>query len=456
MTVLKTAAAIVFFSLPLICAAAQEQSGTSNITQPDTVQAPTVQITPTMLLPIEEIARQVQARSLEILKATRSVERARKDLVGEPELMDSSLSISGGYNAERTTGWSGASSLSLSLIPQLSAGASVSVNDELKLSESVSLSLKPLAPNRQTFTEEKALNNALVAERFLKHSIYLDAEQAALSLLIRERERELAYSREALEQKKYELEQRRREVGEASFQDVQDQLVELIDARQSMFNSEQLFLSSWKTLQLLITPGEEKIGVQPLSAEELLQWIEARKLQVQDLRDEQPSTEKLEKLMIELVALQGELQATPPWRPDLSLSTSVGFPYRFPGSHSVTLSFAISPNQFAGDEREELQEDIEIKRLEIAAETYAAQLQKTLGQQNIALVEQALISAQIQGERDRVALQEAELLFQQGQRTSLELEQLRLNLRRTEDLTFQAAIDLYRVLGEYLLLFVGE
>jgi hypothetical protein len=94
--------------------------------------------------------------------------------------------------------------------------------------------------------------------------------------------------------------------------------------------------------------------------------------------------------------------------------------------------------------------------MEIAAESSAVALQKSLELQNIALVEQALASARIQVERDRVSLQEAELLFQQGRRTSLELEQLRLNLRRTQILTFRSAVEIYRVLGVYQMLFVGE
>jgi hypothetical protein len=83
-------------------------------------------------------------------------------------------------------------------------------------------------------------------------------------------------------------------------------------------------------------------------------------------------------------------------------------------------------------------------------------LQKSLELQNIALVEQALASAQIQAQRDAVALQEAELLFEQGRRTTLELEQLRLNLERTQILTFESAAEVYRVLGVYLMLFVAD
>ena len=48
------------------------------------------------------------------------------------------------------------------------------------------------------------------------------------------------------------------------------------------------------------------------------------------------------------------------------------------------------------------------------------------------------------------------ILYQQGGRTTLELEQLRLNLWRTEILSFQAAVEVYRTQGNYLMLFVTD
>ena len=413
---------------------------------------------PTVTLSIEEIARRAGARNLEIFKAAQNVQRAREDLVGEPELMDSSLSVGGGYTpgGSGAGGWYGQSSLIFRLFPQLSAGASAVVEEPWLFGESISLTVRPFEPPRRTYWEETAYESAVVRERFLRRWIYLDAERAALNLLIRKAERELARSTEELEQRKYELAQRRQEVGEASFQDVQDQLVDLIEAREDLFSSEQGYLSAWRTLQLLFAPSEEQIDVAALPLAELLEMRQQRKAEVERFDDVEPVSEELENLRLELTALEAELEATPLWRPDLNLSAGITFPYGFPDSHSLSMSLSFSPNQLKRDEREELLEDIELKRKEIAAEISAVALERSLELQNIDLVEQTLASARTQGERDRVALQEAELLFQQGLRTTLELEQLRLNLRRTEILTFQSAAEVYRVLGVYLMLFVAD
>ena len=419
---------------------------------------------PTVTLSVEEIARQVQSRNLEIFKAERNVERAEEDLIGKPELMDSSLSVGWGYQSRlyNASGWGVSSSLTLPLVSKLSAGGSLSAEqseDGWQAGESISLTVKPFEPARRTYSEERAFQSAVVRERYLKRWIYLDAEGAALNLLVSDMERELARATEGLEQSKYELDQRLQEVGEASFQDVQEQLVDLLKARQDIFSKEQGYLGDWRTLQLLFAPSEERIAVAPLSIAELMELVQRRRVEVKRFAEAEPVTEGLENLKLELAALEAELKSTPAWRPDLSLSTAVTFPYNKKKpleSHSLGFSLSFSPNQLKRDERQDLLEDIEVKRMEIAAETSAAALQKSLELQNIDLVEQALTSAQTQAQRDAVALQEAELLFQQGRRTTLELEQLRLNLRRTRILTFASAAEVYRVLGVYRMLFSAE
>jgi hypothetical protein len=447
----RSAVAVLLATRALLNPLAEDQ-GPANPTSG--IQAPLFQ-PPAVTLSIGEIARRAQSRSLEILKAVQRAERAREDLVGEPELMDSSLSVGGGYTsgAQAAGGWYGQSSLSLPIFPQLSVGGAVSVDRQSRIEEELSLVVQPFAPPRQTYSEEESYESARVAERYLRRSIYLDAEQAALNLLIRNSELDLSRSTVELEQRKYELVQRRQEIGEASFQDVQDGLVDLIEARQSLFNSEQRYLGDWRILQLFFASREERIGVAPLSLDGLLELVSGRREEVAGFEDAGPASQKLETLRIELAALRSELEATPTWRPDLALAAGVVFPEVSP---SASLALSFSPNQLKGEEREELQEDIEVKHMEIATESYAAELQKMLGKQGIAIAEEALRSAQIQRERDRVALEEGELLFQQGRRTSLELEQLRLNLRRTEIRGFEAAAELYGALGNYLMLFVSE
>ena len=90
------------------------------------------------------------------------MEQAREDLLGEPELMGSRLSVGGGYTSGGlgSGDWYGRSSLSLPIIPQLSLGGEISVDEAWQFGEELTLSVETFAPVRQTYSEEKNYRNA--------------------------------------------------------------------------------------------------------------------------------------------------------------------------------------------------------------------------------------------------------------------------------------------------------
>ena len=75
---------------------------------------------------------------------------------------------------------------------------------------------------------------------------------------------------------------------------------------------------------------------------------------------------------------------------------------------------------------------------------------------SIDIYDEAFAAALLQVERDMLSYREAELLLQQGGRTALEVEQIRLNLRRSEIHAFRAAAELFTALGEYTALFLNR
>ena len=106
------------------------------------------------------------------------------------------------------------------------------------------------------------------------------------------------------------------------------------------------------------------------------------------------------------------------------------------------------------DAVEELENDILEKHMDISAEVFSIDLQKKLLEQSIEISKQALTSALLQMDKDNTSLLETELLFQQGRRTSLELEQVKLNVRRSEIQSFKAAAGVYKAQSDFFLLFL--
>ncbi len=410
-------------------------------------------------LQMAEIALRAQSENPQVLRALRSLQNAEEALVGESRLLNSRLTLEAAYGtAQYQTGSSGESGekvvsgqagITVPLLDQFAIGGSVTAREDRGIEGELSLSISPFTAGDPTYPEEEAYGKALVAWQTLRGQSYFNAEQAVLGVLIGKMERELAEMTLELEQKRYQTVQKELELGEASFEELQDQLGELTDARKNLYTIESQALSSWKELQLLFDPGSGEIEPAPLSLQQLEDLIRNRGEQITKIVAGDPSSETLEYLELELSALRAELKATPLWRPDFDLSGSVGLPDPSVSSISVSLSFA--PNDIKDNDREEVQEAIDEKLLDIRTERFDLGLQLQLTERSIAIAEQAYEAASLAREQAALTLQESELLYQQGKLTVFELEQARLSLKSSEIDSVVAAANLYQAQAELLM-----
>jgi hypothetical protein len=106
--------------------------------------------------------------------------------------------------------------------------------------------------------------------------------------------------------------------------------------------------------------------------------------------------------------LREELQQAV-WRPDVGLSGSVGL--RDASTYSLGASISFSPADIKDEEREDLNEAIDEKLVDIEVEQFDLGLQKRLIVQNISIVEQALEAASLAEEQAAPTLRESELLM---------------------------------------------
>ncbi len=418
-------------------------------------------------LSIEEIALRVQAENPQVLKALRTLNNAEQALAGESRLLESRLTLEAAYGTAKeqagSTGSSGGAGdaavsgqagITIPLLEQLSVGGTVTAKEGPEIEGELSLSITPFAAGDPNYVEEEAYGKALIAWQTLRQQSYFDAEQAVLAYLIARMEFELAESTLELEQKLYETVQKELELGEASFEELQDQLGELTAARKNLYLVESQALNAWKELQLLFDPDSGEIKPAPVSLEQLERLIDEREQQIAEVAAEQPSSETLEYLELEFAALQAELEATPLWRPDFNLSGSMGLPD--PSDFNISASLSFSPSDIKDDEREDLEEAIGEKLVDIQIEQFDLSLQRQLIEQSISVAEQAYQAAILAREQASLTLQESELLYQQGERTIFELEQARLSLASAEIDSFASAADLYQAQADLLMLYVAE
>ncbi|MFW5827143.1 MAG: hypothetical protein ACOCU4_03580, partial [Alkalispirochaeta sp.] len=246
-------------------------------------------------------------------------------------------------------------------------------------------------------------------------------------------------------------------LGEASFQDVQDRQVALILARQESFRAQQQILQSETNLARLIPLADHPIRVQPLSRAELRDMVNQRLAEVNEQHQSMAATTELLLAEVELAAQEAQLRTTTTWRPDLTLSAGISLPPD--GRQPVAqggVQLRVSPSQDTRDSQRRRRNAIELQRLEVASQRSTAELERQLALQSLALEQEALEAAESQLERDQTSEDEAQMLIEQGSRTQLQLEQIRLNRRGSEIDAFQAAVDLYLTAGSYLDLVTGS
>lgn len=412
-------------------------------------------------LSVSAIVRAAPEWNLSVRRAAQTVASAEDGLDTTPGWDSSSLSLNGDYERGPTDSWQFGTSIRSEPFPQLALQAGIDTTiaetGELSVREFAAVDVSPLSPARTTWEQTRDYHSALIRFHDARAAVARDAEAAALRILVRRQESLLAEQILRLREQEYEVESRRRELGESSFQDVQDRQLALIEARQEFFRAQQRELRSETDLARLIPLADARIRVQPLSLEELRGMVEPRLDRIESHRQSTATTPDLQLAEVELTAQESQLRAITPWRPDLTLTAGVSFPSNV-GEPVATggVEVRVSPSQDNREQRRRRQEVVELQRLEVAAHRSTAELERQLALQSLTLERDALEAAEVQLQRDRRAEEEAALLRERGARTELQLEQVRLNRRRSEIAVYQSAVDVYQSVGVYLDLVVAS
>jgi len=403
-----------------------------------------------------EIPARVQSQNLEIQKAEKNLKDARENCILEKTIKEARAAVGGGYayitpdpSSPGPQGniFSGTAEVSVPITPQFRAGGNFSINSLGITKESISLKVSPFIPKAENIPEQEICEKAKVTLDYLKSSIFRRTENLIIRAAIQGMERDLAKETLALENRKYEVIRKQEEIGEASFQDVQEQVLSLKDAQQSVYQQELNYLNSRKELMLLLAPSEEEIVIPELSLEVLQFLITERKNTITGLQDQSITSQKLKNLGIEKRSLESEAKTAKKWQPDLTASSSLSLPET---AFSISLEFSFSPADLKGEDLQDLYDEIKEKETDIAVEKFTAALEKDILKQSLAISEDALANAVLQKENDMLSFKEGGLLFEQGLRTVLQVEQLRLNLERSEIQCMKAAAEVLSLQGDLL------
>lgn len=405
-------------------------------------------------LTLEELQSAARSGNLDQKKAERTLVDAQKNLRWESELSSARASLSGSIGSSGQL--SGQAQLSVPIIPQVSVGASVSSNGNAD----ATLSLSPFAAWRSSYQQKAAYQKAQVALANQTAKLGYDVESAAFGVMQAQGNVGLAKVKLALEIEQAEVAQKAYDMGELTYENLETARSELVAARQSGFDAEKGLLNARVQLYRLLGPAAGEPDVKGASADEILSLIPARDaLLAEKKKAAQGGSLALRQAEINLESLRQQLAATPVYRPSLGLSGKVSYNPSAPAesspfSGSGSLSFSFSPSEIKSDERASLLQSIAEAERDIELERMALRLQASVADQSLAVARQVLESRKAELLQAETTLAEARLLLEQGERTSLEVEQSRINLESTRMRLFQAAAGVLDAQAKILLSYV--
>ncbi len=371
-------------------------------------------------------------------------------------------------NTTPTHEWSGTMDLSIPVLPQITLGTGLTIplfdmekeefpefaedEDDIKdITGTVSIIFNPFARQKNRLQTNEIYQKALKQVMYLENSIFYEVESATFDLLLAFKERDAAERTMELREQEYEIVKEQYTIDEdTTIDDVTDAADSYTCARQEYFTTEQSLLSTKQRFFTTLGIDFAEVIIKDISAKTLEKLVRQRTLYLEGAASMQAASLTLENLQSELETLDGDLKQTWVYRPDLSLSASLDVPTT---QFGATISYSISPQDFKTDERKTLQENVEAKKQDIALELFKLDLAKEMAISNVQTFQEMAVLEQSALDDARTTLQETQLLYEQGERTALELEQAEVSLLSSDIKYLSTLCDLYNAQAEVLKLF---
>ncbi len=422
-------------------------------------------------LSVEALVEQAESGNIELKQALRTLHQAERDLEG-PLTLDTfrvslaarygSATPSGGTAAPEGDALSASGDLSIPIVPQITLGGGVAVPlyDSLaaeegpgEVSGSVNLTARPFASPKPTARSTESYEKAYYSYIYRKAELLYSVEKVFLSVLTAEKERTDAEKILRLRTKEYEIAKEKYNLGEATLKELTNQADALSEARQSYYSGEKALLSAERDFFTVIgrTSTADTV-IRPVTLDDVSERIEKRSGVVQSFRNGPPQSLNLALLRIELESLTAQKGMLRTYRPDLSVTASMDFPS---SDFSVGISYSFSPGDIKTDEVATLEENILSMEEKIRNELFTLQKEKEMLLSQTRTAEEILNLNRSAYEDALLTLEEVRFLAEEGDRTRIELLQAELSAQSKRTALYASAVELYTLLGDFILLFTA-
>lgn len=402
-----------------------------------------------VLRSLDEIAAYGSENNLDYRSSRVNVLQAEENLQGFFLLENSSISATGSYSDANSATWGVSSTLNMPIIEQFSLSGTI----DQDLSGNISLSLSPLAHSDSREQSEISYDSSLILAESSRISAENGVISAALNWMTALREYETQQSQTELSATEYRDDKFRFDLGEISFDALQDSLISWSEDRVVLSEKEKSFRDSESALYSELGAGKDEVSIGSLTVDELKESLDALVELLDPEEGDYLKSSDLKLSVLNRLSSEAALNNTWIYEPDLRAGATLGFDDQGISSISASVTLSFSLDQIQNREKEISKEQYAIASIREFQERSEAELEFN---QIIDTIESSSLNrdiAYIEFEQAEILLSEAELLFDRGDISQLDLEASRNFLHSSENALFKALADEYKAwiaLKEYL------
>ncbi|MBB6478855.1 TolC family protein [Spirochaeta isovalerica] len=401
----------------------------------------------TLLSTLDEIAAFGAENNLEYKSGQAALLRAENNRQSILLLEKTTIGATGSYNdSAQSSGeaggistWGIKADIEIPVTEQVSLSGSINQDGD----GSAAINLKPLSHSDSREQSLNSYSSALVSAEAARLNSESSALNAALNWMSASREYDTQKRQTELSGASYLDDKVRFDLGEITFDELQDSMVNWSQARVTLSEKENQFRSAESNLYSALGASKGDVSISSLTVDKLESAVDGLQSRLNREEGDFLKSSQLKLAVLSKESAAAALKNTWAYEPDLTAGASLSFDDTGYKGFAATLSFSLSLDNIQATEKEISRYEYEIASQKELQSRYEAELNFS---QIIDTIESTAINrdiANIEYEQAEILLSEAELLFKRGDISEMDLEESRISLQVSENALFKALADEY-------------
>jgi len=355
----------------------------------------------------------------------------------DPLFYDSSISINSKVeNINNSYDYSTSLNIEIPIVNQLSLDASIDTD----LDGSVGFSYSPFTSSESNVSDEKAYENTISYFEEYEDNLKINITNSYLDYLISIEYLELQEAEVELYKEKYYQIKALHEFDEATLIEVQEALFDYNDSKNDISDKELAVYKNRITLiELMGIENSENVIIVEADVNEIVELVESFDTLLSNNNFSPLKSYEVVKAINNTITLEDSYNSMKLYDPTFSISGDLSND----GDFSASIFFQTSFDDFNGEEKVELLNDIEISRLEATNEINLVQNQIEILEREIESNKKQIQSIQNQIEDNSFVMDEAYSLLNLGEYEDLSYQELQLNENNLKLSLIESYVDLY-------------